>query len=698
MSDPGDNAPPGTAPPPASDRLDSWKEIAAYLRRGVSTVQRWEREEGLPTHRLHHSKLGSVYALKSELDLWVRDRRQRVEPEGAVTSIEEGPPPAAGGVAAALPVASDRRRRVLWFAVGAGTLAGILAVTGLVNSPTPAPSHSPPKPYPVTSSRGLEQDPALSPDGRQVAYVADDGAETFDLYVRAVGSPNDLRLTTSAASECCPTWSPDQQTVAFLRLQGSEAVLLTVPALGGPEQRRVSLTPWFGSGLSWSPDGRFIAYSDRESPSGPFVVKRFSLETREVHRITEPSATFSGDAFPKFSPDGRLVALARLGLAGDVTDADVYVVDAEGGEPRPLTQDRRFVADLDWARDGRHVLFFSNRGETVRLWKAPLARGEPSPVWPGGDPFVREGFAETMTDVSHAFRFTTARSAGRLVLTRRNYDTNIYRFDPLAPDGGSAAPFIGSSQTDESPQVSPDGKRIVFSSSRSGQQELWQCAGDGSACGALAKTPHGGTPRFSPDGRFVAFDAWSENAPQADIFTIEVNTLAVRRVTSSDADDVVPSWSRDGRSIYFSSHRTGAWQVFSTPAEGGEPRQVTHDGGFAAFETPDARAVLYTRFNAPGLFRVEKDGGPERRLLDRPRCWGHWAMAPDGVYWLDAVEGGLTHLEFLGFEGGASRRVASLRQRPPCAESSLAAFPDGRSLLYVGVEESSDIAGVDEQR
>src|SRR5215467_4051447 len=59
---------------PLEDRLESWKEIAAHLRRGVRTVQRWEREEGLPVHRLPHQKLGSVYAYPSELDNWWKKR------------------------------------------------------------------------------------------------------------------------------------------------------------------------------------------------------------------------------------------------------------------------------------------------------------------------------------------------------------------------------------------------------------------------------------------------------------------------------------------------------------------------------------------------------------------------------------------------------------------------------------------------
>jgi TolB-like protein/Flp pilus assembly protein TadD len=64
-----------------AERLDSWKEIAAYLRRGARTVQRWEREQGLPVHRLRHEKLGSVYAYRAELDAWWVSRRDDLETE-----------------------------------------------------------------------------------------------------------------------------------------------------------------------------------------------------------------------------------------------------------------------------------------------------------------------------------------------------------------------------------------------------------------------------------------------------------------------------------------------------------------------------------------------------------------------------------------------------------------------------------------
>lgn len=87
-------APIRSAPRAEAGRLDSWKEIAAYLRRGARTVQRWEREEGLPIRRLRHDKLGSVYAYTHELDSWfsAREAPFRAAPAVAVLPFSDMSP------------------------------------------------------------------------------------------------------------------------------------------------------------------------------------------------------------------------------------------------------------------------------------------------------------------------------------------------------------------------------------------------------------------------------------------------------------------------------------------------------------------------------------------------------------------------------------------------------------------------------
>ena len=79
MAKPDSTPQPPVPPAPPAERLDSWKEIAVYVKREIRTVQRWEKGEGLPVHRHLHDRQGTVYAYKSELDAWWNNGRRRVE-------------------------------------------------------------------------------------------------------------------------------------------------------------------------------------------------------------------------------------------------------------------------------------------------------------------------------------------------------------------------------------------------------------------------------------------------------------------------------------------------------------------------------------------------------------------------------------------------------------------------------------------
>jgi Tol biopolymer transport system component len=603
-------------------------------------------------------------------------------------------------VAGTEPAVSPRRARVGRLVVlGALFAGGATGVVWLAAGRGARTANQPARILPVTSFAGAEYQPALSPDGLYVTFTWDgEQGNNVDIYNRPVGSETLLRLTSDPAVDCCSTWSPDGRSVAFIRRGAGEGTVFVVPAVGGPERRVATLRTWYGSSLSWSPDGRALAVSDADAREGPFAIVLLSLDTLEKRRITNPVAPTIGDAFPTFSPDGRTLAFARISNLG-LVGADVSVVSTGGGSERLIYHEPTLVGGLDWTPSGTELVFSSSRTGPPRLWRIALAQREPRALSLGEDSLLSNTTgAEAIGEISNPFRISIARHGERLAYTRSFYDTNIWRApaDRQVPVPGTL--LIASTQLEEAPQYSPDGRRIAFSSTRGTENgEIWVCAADGSGCFQLTALGHScGTPRWSPDGGQVAFDSATEG--HGDVFVVDVDTRVPRRLTRTTAEEAVPSWSRDGRWIYFASDRSGSWQVWRMPAEGESAVQVTKGGGFAAFESADGRSVYYSRSGSSGLWRVPIEGGREVRVLEIPACWGYWALGPQGVYVLNTSAAKPRSIELFPFGGGPPRPIATIADGPACGESGLAVSPDGRSLLYVDAVRGSDVMLVENFR
>jgi Tol biopolymer transport system component len=179
---------------------------------------------------------------------------------------------------------------------------------------------------------------------------------------------------------------------------------------------------------------------------------------------------------------------------------------------------------------------------------------------------------------------------------------------------------------------------------------------------------------------------------RAEIYVPELPSGVPRLLTIiPGADNLAPSWSRDGKWIYFSSKQGGApFQLWKVPFAGGAPVQITKTGGIAAVESADG-SLYYSKYEKGGIWKMPLNGGQESRVLDQPSGneWFNWALAGKGIYFLNHAELPPTTVNFFDFATHRTVHIATL-DKP--TGWGLALAPDGKSLLYVEAEfEESNI-------
>lgn len=611
-----------------SARLESWKAIAAYLDRGVTTVQRWEREEGLPVRRHAHGVRGSVFAFRADIDAWRRSR----EAAGSWARLQQDaslPAPSAD-------VAAGRGYDVLtsagvqasarWLVPGlwaVGVALVVLAVGVLAATRRSSTGLEPPldvRPAALTDDDALERHPSLSPDGRFVAYARFEG-ESANLYLKPTGAGSARQLPIdehdrTPRTDAHPHWSPDGRRLAFLREVRTSTWQIRIVDAGGGASRGLSVIST--AAIAWMPDGRSLVALDRESQSDPYAGYLVSAETgARLRRVTSPPSGTFGDWQCALSPDGRELAVVRFHSR---FHADVWVVDLASGAERRVTNGQRDIEGLVWAPDGRAIVFAAANGEGTALFSVSALPGRTMPP--------------ALVPHSEGARWPTA-SRDRSVEPARLAYADIRRvkrrwtLDASLP--GAPIEATGEVPTmEEQPVVSPDGTQLAYVSAKSGTQELWVAPVRAGAGRQLTFGSHRpSNPRWSRDGRYLVYAATIDGGQ--DIFTARADGAeAPWRLTFEPSDESLPSWSHDRRWVYFRSDRSGTPRIWRMPAAGGQAVAVTRGAGSQAIEAPDGHALYFTRgTNVPGLWAIA-DGHPERLVLED--VWeGRWDVTTLGI-------------------------------------------------------------------
>jgi eukaryotic-like serine/threonine-protein kinase len=570
-------------------------------------------------------------------------------------------------------------------------VAGAIAVTLLASAVwflwRPGAPVAPSAIVPLTTLTGLEFDPSLSPDGEQVAFAWNgEKEERFNVYVKMVGSSDVRQLTTGPENDWRPAWSPDGRQIAFVRYPDPlwaapvRAAIYLVSPVSGVE-RKVADFPAVGR-IRWSPDGQWLAVGRMPQPpeeGGIYLIPAQGGEPRSLTRAARGRGHFE----PAFSPDGRSLAYRSCGAAS--CDLEVLPMDETYqpvGAVRRLLEGQKSIEGVIWDEAGRSLLYAQEPAPAnVRLWR----------LWVDG-----RRQPERLDLAGVGARMPTLRGS-RLAFALMRNTVSIHPLDTTL----TSAAIVSSTFWDYHPAFSPDGGQIAFSSSRSGDAvQIWLSAADGSRARQLTYGPSDwqGSPSWSPDGRRIAFDSRHADGSWS-IWTIEAAGGAPHQLTTEPGDQFMPSWSHDGRWIYYVFEQGSGRDVWRIPVGGGRALQVTRGGSGLVypFESPDGTELFYKPANGEGpLMAAALAKGRTRQVL--PCLTDTFMVAGEGIYYAECGSGPRRSLRLHHTVTGENRVLGTVRDIPQAASARPAVSPDGQTILVHRSAMTSDLMLIDNFR
>ncbi len=669
MNTPLPGTPSETTSPAPDDRLSSWKAIAAYVKRDITTVQRWEKREGMPIHRHLHDKRGSVYAFRRELDGWFRQRRAQLD------SDERG----------------RRERRVRlrrWLIVGVAValVAAVLGTLWLRERDTPSTDQlEAAQVVPLTDFDGLEQGAAISRDGRFAAFVSDREGRP-DVWVTQIGTGEFRNLTQGQVPEL---FNPDLRSVAFTpdgalvtfwtRVaapeRGAPAVSMwAVPTIGGtPRQYRSGAAE-----MDWSSDGKRAVFHTTDAGDPTFVL---GPDQQEAPQIWIGTKGLHGH-FQIWSPDDAYIYFTQ-GIPPDNMDLWRMKADGTGAEQLTFHQSR--------------VLYPAFTGPRTLLYLATTDDG--AGPWIYALDVERRESRRISFGVEQYTSLAASADGKRLVATVERTRTSLWRVsigDDIAGETRAAridVPTVGGF----APRAGPG--YILYSSPKGTGYAIWKLTGG--AATELWSAPHArlaGGAAISPDGKQIAFVDESSQGTRLHVMTADAPV--VRRLAQSLEVRGTPAWSPDGRFITVAALHGKGRRLYNVPSDGDAPVALL-DVPYASDPnwSSDGTLLVYSDANVGTTFAlkaVNADGTPHKLPpITLPRASKRISFVP-GRRALIVLQGEMRHVNFwhVDLDTGRQRQLTDFGREFTIGDFDVTAAGE---ILFDRRRDNSDIALIERQ-
>lgn len=523
----------------------------------------------------------------------------------------------------------------------------------------------------VTERQGFARSPSFSPDGQSIAYGLEDAGH-YNIWILSLDGSSRRPLTTGPGIEYEPRWSPDGATIAFLRKNAEDRYAVVLRPVSGNRSEKILTTVSARGSFDWMPGSRSLLLSERTEPRSPLAIFLVEIADGRRRQVTAPPAGSPGDTVPRASPDGRQVAFVR---ATESAVHDIWVAPVEGGEPRRLTHAKGRVEGLVWHPKEASILASLQPGSELRsLWRVGLDGSAPTRVPEAG---------------VGPIQIAISPSGDRLAWADRFADTNVWSA-PLPFREGSALAITSGLALDTGPQFSPDSSKIAWRSARSGRDEVWISDANGQNPRRLTymNGPTTGSAHWSPDASSIVFD--SRPSGNGDLFVIDSAGGKPRQLTRDPSNEVLPSFSRDGHWIYFSSDRSGVQEIWKMRTDGTGAVRVAGNGAFYATESFDAKWVYFTHQTTGGVWRIPVQGGAEEKVLAEPpgSQWGQWSLTPEAIYYLSYAPPDRHHIMRYALKTKKTTEVLRVPRFPVHYDSAMSAAANEAAVTWAQLDSA----------
>lgn len=515
--------------------------------------------------------------------------------------------------------------------------------------------------------------PCYSPDGNWIAF-----SYQGDIWKFPSQGGRAIRLTLHAADDVKPRFSPDGKQIAFSSNRAGNFDVWVISADGGIPTQVTVHSAW-DSVCDWTPDGNWIIFTSLRSSS-------VELWKARVSGGTPIQLTFDGGRDGMISRDGKSITYCR----GDVSlwikgyqgssNFDIYTLALDKNEPPVrLTQQNSNELFPFFSADGKQIYYTSEENITKGEEKIPVYN-----LWR----MDIDGKNQTqITQLESDIIAPVCSSDRKKIVFEKNFkifQLNIGEEKPtvlpieiMADDKGESDIIRMISEGNEMAYWSPDSKEIVFAL----RGDIWIMPASGGKARQITKGPAKDQwPRFSPDGKFLAY--FSDKSGNDDIFVLDLKTEEERQLTNDKASDFFHNWSSDGKCIIFTSERSGNRDLWMVEVATGMTRQITNEpsGEDDAVFSPDGQWLAFDS-NKSGnqeiwIMPASGDYSKAQQLSEHGGLTQVPSWSPDSQYiaYEHNDEEGNSSIWVMARTGGKPMRVTEGSM--PCWS------PDGEWLLY----------------